>query len=375
MFILQITGILAGCQEESTHAEVSLTVGIYRLSGNSPFTDGLYIPHLSIILQGNGRKIIPCFLYYRAVFLFRQITVVDPPQQSVTEEGSTRCLIARSLFGIHHRPCPVSLRLLQISHGTCQTLVFLHEKLSVLIGLRHIRQHLCQSGKHPSVATRPEILLPGGRLMFRIHIFTVTEIKSGLTIEHDTIRVKDVLIQFIEVLRITCQQVHLRHHRHDHIERISPPPVVADLGVGLIAHHLLGSLYTDIILLDLVQIDIRLKADLPVAKEHIVLAFTIVLVLPLGRIRLFRPFPLVMLCPTDTVVEHLFILQQVVHLHITGVVGSVIPEGAHLGFVMGLPVGVHPSDHLFYLISLPGLGLHTEGHQECECQKYLFHSV
>ena len=64
-----------------------------------------------------------------------------------------------------------------------------------------------------------------------------------------------------------------------------------------------------------------------------------------------------MLCPADAVVEHLLVFQELIHFDIARVIGSVVPERAHFGRVVGLPVGVCFPDHVFHFICRPLLGL------------------
>ena len=71
---------------------------------------------------------------------------------------------------------------------------------------------------------------------------------------------------------------------------------------------------------------------------------------------------LVMLGPTLGVGKLLLVLGEEVYLHVTRVVGSIVPEGAYLGLVVGLPVVVHFVNDAQYLVSLRGV-VGTAHHQ------------
>ena len=77
--------------------------------------------------------------------------------------------------------------------------------------------------------------------MFWPDIFPVTEIEARFLVEHDTVGIEDILIELSQVFGIPRQLVHLGHHGHHHVERISPPPVIIGFRISLIAHHFLGS--------------------------------------------------------------------------------------------------------------------------------------
>ena len=193
--------------------------------------------------------------------------------------------------------------------------------------------------------------------MLRIDIPAVAVVQARLCIQHDAVAIEDILVELTEILGVTRQMIHLRHHRHHHIEGIGPPPVIVHLRVGLKAHHLLGTFHLLLIGLQVIEVDIRLETDLPVAEEHIVAPLTIPFVFPFSRVCLCCSFPLVVLRPTDAVVEHLLILQQLVYLHIPCMVGSIVPERADLCRIVRLPVGVHLPDNLLHLVDRPYLAL------------------
>ena len=221
-----------------------------------------------------------------------------------------------------------------------------------------VLQHLGQSGQHPSVAACPEVFLAAGGLVFRIDILAVAEVEAGLAVEHDAVAVEDVLIELVQVFHVARQLIHLGHNRHHHVERIRPPPVVVHLGVGLIAHHLLGTRHLPLVGREVVEVDVRLEADLPVAEEHIVLSLAISLVFPFGRVGFGGAFPLVVLRPSDAVVEHLLVLEQSIHLHVARVIGGIVPKRTHFGRVVALPVVVHTSDDVSHLVARAGLTGH-----------------
>ena len=65
--------------------------------------------------------------------------------------------------------------------------------------------------------------------MFGIDVLTIAEVETCFLVEHDAVCIKEVLVEFVEVLLIARQLIHLRHDRHHHIEGIGPPPVVVCL--------------------------------------------------------------------------------------------------------------------------------------------------
>ena len=263
----------------------------------------------------------------------------------------------------------MALGLLQLLHGAGQPLVFLHEEGLAHVGGRHVLQHLGQSGQHPSVATSPEVFLPVGRLVLRVDVFAVAEVEARLRVEHDAVAVEDILVELAQILCISCKLVHLRHHGHYHVEGVGPPPVVVGPRVGLEAHHLAGTGHFLLVGLQVIEVDISLEADLPVAEEHVVLALAIFLVLPLALVGLRSTLPLVVLRPTDAVVEHRLVLQQIPYFDVAGVVGSIVPEGTHLSGIVRLPIGIHTTDDVLHFSSRPLLCLHGKAGKQGHSQK------
>ena len=107
----------------------------------------------------------------------------------------------------------------------------------------------------------------------------------------------------------------------------------------------------------MIEVDVGLETDLPVAEEHVVLSLAVVLVLPFRRVGLRSPLPVVVLCPADAVIEHLWVVQQFIHFDVTCVIGSIVPERTHFSGVVRLPVGVHFPDDILHPVSSPLLGL------------------
>ncbi len=200
--------------------------------------------------------------------------------------------------------------------------------------------------------------------MLRIDVLAVAEVEAGLGVQHDGVAVEQVVVQLVQVALVTRQPVHLGHHRHHHVERVGPPPVVVGFRARLVAHHLTGPRHLTLVGRQLVEVDVGLETYLPVAEEHVVLAFAVVLVFPLGRVGLGGSLPLVVLGPARAVVQHLLVVQQFIHFDVAGVVGGVVPEGAHLGLVVRLPVGVHLADDVFHFVCRPLPGLGSESGQQ-----------
>ena len=242
----------------------------------------------------------------REIIGLREQPMVDSPQQSISEERrAARLRSGRHVF-VEHRARPIALRLLTHRHGTGEPLIFLHEESVVRITLGHVLQHLGKSRQDPPVAARPEVLASVHRLVLGIDITAIPEIEARRRVEHDAVRIADVVINLIEILAVSRELVHLRQRRHDHVERIRPPPVVRGFGVRLIAHHLLGTRNALLGGSYLVKVYEGLETDLPVAEEHMLLVFTILFIQPLGRIFLRRSRPLVVFSPCYGIVHPCF---------------------------------------------------------------------
>ena len=244
------------------------------------------------------------------------------------------------MLGVEHRACPISLRLLTGSHTLGHTLVFLYEEIAVGISRRQVLQHLGKSGKHPSVASCPEVLLAAGTLVLGIYIFAVAEIKSGLGIEHNRVAILDVLIEFFEIEVIARSLIQLGHHRHHHIESVGPPPIVVRPSAHLILHHLACTAYAVVVGQDIIKVEICLETNLPIAEEHMLLCLAVV-VFPLAAVVACCALPLVVLRPSHRVVEVFLIARKAISLHVAGVIGSHMPKRRSFGFVAALPTVVH----------------------------------
>ena len=245
----------------------------------------------------------------------------------------------------------------------------------MLIVLGEILQNLGKSSHYPTVATSPEIFLSICRLMLGIYIFTVTEIESCFLIIHDRVAVFPVLVHLVEIPLITSKEIHLCHDRHHHIEGISPPPVVIRLATFLIAHNLLRAMDISWIVAFLckgiiIEVDICLETYLPVAEEHILRSFTIVLVSPLCRVYFrstleeitFSPL-LGILTPSVGSLAFLLIstfIEKEICLHITCMIDSRIPESTvTIGRMTFLPAIIDICNDSLHLLRLPVLGRHT----------------
>ena len=103
---------LTGCKQEGAYTEVGCGVGIDYLSWDRFFSDGLHVSYASIGLQSYGGEVVPRIFDSGEVFLFAEEAVVDPPKKSVSEEGCSASLGARSMIFVIHTACPISFRLL-----------------------------------------------------------------------------------------------------------------------------------------------------------------------------------------------------------------------------------------------------------------------
>ena len=209
--------------------------------------------------------------------------------------------------------------------------------------------------------------------MLGIDVFAVAEIESRFAVEHDAVTVEQILVEFVKEFLIARQPVHLRHHRHHHVECVGPPPiVVVGFRVGLIAHHLLGACHSFLSPLSshlyIIKVNIGLETNLPVAEEHVVLSLTVGLVFPFAGVSLARTLPLVVLGPFYAIVEHLLVLQQFIHLYVSSMIGCIVPERAHFRLVVLLPVGVHLPDYVPHLGGCPFPRLQSEGRRQNDCQ-------
>ena len=211
----------------------------------------------------------------------------------------------------------------------------------MLIVGRHISEHLGQSGQHPSVASCPKVLLAAFGLVFGIDIFPVTEIESGFLIKHQSVGISEVSIKLIQVFHIAGCLIEFGEYGHHHIQGVSPPPEVVGLHRTFPIHHLDGPGNLVVIGVHGIHVEIGLEANLPVTEKHIVLSLTIVLVLPLRGILLACTAPFVIARPLVGELEPSGIACQFIGLHVSGKIGSIIPERPYLGLVVGLPVIVH----------------------------------
>ena len=89
LVIVDVTYHLACCKEERSYAKVGCRVGVNNLSGDSAFSDRLYVTYTSVGLQCYRSEVVPCTLYSGPILLFAEETVVDTPQESIGEECCT----------------------------------------------------------------------------------------------------------------------------------------------------------------------------------------------------------------------------------------------------------------------------------------------
>ena len=266
--------------------------------------------------------------------------MVDTPVEGVGEECRTTGLVALSLLWVEHGAGPVSLFLLACGHGLSQLAIACEEEVAMTVALRHVGEHLCQSCHHPSVASCPEVFLSLFGLVCGIDIASVAIIELCLGVEHETVGIAEVVVEFVEILHILGDLIEFGEHWHDHIEGVGPPPVV----VSLLAHHIVHHLFcpTDLIVVGvhLIHVEIGLEANLPVAEEHMLHRLAILFVEPFRAVGLRRPTPLVVTSPFVAILEVSSASGEFVSLHVSGEIRSVVPERAYLRGISRLPLVV-----------------------------------
>ena len=242
----------------------------------------------------------------------------------------------------------------------------------MLIVLWEVLQDLGKGCNHPTVATSPEVLLSAFGLMVWIYILAITEIETSLLVVHDGIAVFPVLIHLVEIALIASKEIHLCHDRHNHIKRISPPPVIVCLATFLIAHNFLWAMdipRIETLLCEgiVVEVDVCLEAYLPVAEKHILRPFAIVLVFPLGRVDFRSSLEEITLSPllgvfTPSVGCLTFLLvstliEKEIRLHIARMIDSRVPESTvTICRMTFLPAIIDICNDSLHLLRLPGFG-------------------
>ena len=144
----------------------------------------------------------------------------------------------------------------------------------------HVGKHLCQSCQHPSVATRPEILVAEVGLMGWIDILAVAEIEVRLLVPHQVVGILVVCIQLVEILLVAGHLIQLGIYRHHHIQGVSPPPIVSGGVLYLIVHHLNGAGNLVCVGIHAIHVEVGLETNLPVAELHVLHRLAILLVEP-----------------------------------------------------------------------------------------------
>ena len=236
--------------------------------------------------------------------------------------------------------------------------------------LRQVFQHFSKRCQHPSVSTSPEVFLSCSRLVLRINILPIAEIESCLLVIHDAVGILPVCIHLVQILLITCQPIHLRHDGHHHIQRIGPPPEVALSSIGLKSHHLAGTGSLKFGWEYRVYIQIGLETNLPIAEEHIIHTFTVLLVFPFLRILLSRALPKVLVSPLARVVQPCYVAKREECLHVTCMINCRVPKRALLT-VITLPSVIHFVNNVAHFLSRPfAFGFSTENRNSNQCQQY-----
>ena len=229
-------------QQERTHAEVSLRMGIDSLRGVWLLADGLHIAHAAVRLQGGIDKVVPRPFNDGHIAVALQQAVVHAPQHAIRKKCRTAGLWTWGIVLTKHRTTPIAAGTLHTRHTLGQFTEPLHEEPTVAVVLRHVAQHLGQSGQHPAVAARPEALAAvTDGLHFRVNVFRVTVVELLLRIVHQRVRPPEVVIQLVQILRVASHLVEFRQHGHHHVEGIGPPPEVRLRLPHFIVHHFEGA--------------------------------------------------------------------------------------------------------------------------------------
>ena len=192
--------VFTGGKEKGSDAEVGFGMGINHLSRDCFLPDRLHIAHATIGLKCLCVQIVPGAMNGLFIRFHRENTVVYAPKQTVGEECRAAGFRPRSLLWIHHRACPIAVALLQFGHSFGQTAVFLNKERVVTLVFRHVLQHLGKPCKHPTVAPCPEVFAPAERLVFRINIFTIAEIKPCFLVKHNAVGIADAAVELVKIL-------------------------------------------------------------------------------------------------------------------------------------------------------------------------------
>ena len=203
--------------------------------------------------------------------------------------------------------------------------------------------------------------------MLRIHILPVAEVQARLLVVHDRVGILPVCVHLVQVLLVARELIHLRHHRHHHIQRIGPPPVVVGIRVGLVAHHLLRPRHLEFGGEHRVQVEIRLEANLPVAEQHVLHRLAILLVLPLRGIRLAGTLPEVPVGPLLRILIPRHVAEREERLHVSRVVHRRVPERPFL-VVPQLPRVIHLVHDVAHLLRSPPRSLHRHHAERRHCK-------
>ncbi len=221
----------------------------------------------------------------------------------------------------------------------------------MLIFRRQVTEDFCQTGENPAVAACPEILLAVDTLMFRIYIFAIPKIKTGLVVKHDTVADEDVIVKFVKIFAVSGNLIHFCHHRHHHIQSVCPPPVIILRRGHLIFHYFPGAAYTSVIGKNIVKIRICLETYLPVAEKHMLVGLSVI-IFPFAPVLALSTLPPVMVCPGEGIVKIVLIPGKAVSLHISGVIRRHMPERPLGGIVRLLPGGIDLIYYSPYLLRL-----------------------
>ena len=105
--------------------------------------------------------------------------------------------------------------------------------------------------------------------MLGIDIFGVAVVEVFFRVEHYLVGIGDVLVQFVQIEGVMGYLVEFRHDGHHHVKSVAPPPVVVVRSTHLVLHDFASP--SDLIIFgsQVVEVGIRLEADLVVTEQDI----------------------------------------------------------------------------------------------------------
>ena len=83
------------------------------------------------------------------------------------------------------------------------------------------------------------------------------------------------------------------------------------------------------------------------------MSFAVLFVFPFRGVWLFSTHPLVVCGPADAIIEDRGVFQEFVNLHITCMIGGIVPERTYLSRIVGLPIGIYLIYNILYFLDSP----------------------